>query len=532
VHITKVIITNFKCLKSAEIEFKDKLNILVGNNEEGKSTILEAINLALSGQLNGRYAQYELHPFLFNAEAVSEYLEALGSGEPLPPPTIEVEVFLSDCPELVFLKGSVNSKKEDVPGVKFSIEFDERFNSEYASYISDHDSVRTLPVEYYKINWISFSNDIITSRSIPIKPCLIDASSVGHNLGANKYVVDIMKDFLSEEERAKLSITYRKMKDVFTEDPIVKGINKKLEETEDTITHKKVSISLDSSSKSKWENGIETQIDNLPVSMSGKGEQNSIKIQLAMDSNSKNHLFLIEEPENHLSFVNLNKLINRISKKGGDKQLIVTTHSNFVLNKLGVENVKFLAGNKAISIESLSEGTQGYFMKLPGHDTLRLITSGKAILVEGPSDELIVQKAFIKKFGCMPLENGVDVITVRSLAFKRFLEISKQLGITTVVVTDNDGNASKVEEKYSDFSSTDCIHIKYDENVDLPTLEPQMLNANSLTKLNEVFDTSYESDDEILAFMTGNKTEWALRVFNYEGEISFPKYIEEAINVK
>jgi predicted ATP-dependent endonuclease of OLD family len=32
--------------------------------------------------------------------------------------------------------------------------------------------------------------------------------------------------------------------------------------------------------------------------------------------------------------------------------------------------------------------------KLPGYDTLRLILCNKAILVEGPSDELIVQKAY------------------------------------------------------------------------------------------------------------------------------------------
>ena len=40
------------------------LNIIVGNNECGKSTLLEAIHLALSGQLNGRPIQTELHPHL------------------------------------------------------------------------------------------------------------------------------------------------------------------------------------------------------------------------------------------------------------------------------------------------------------------------------------------------------------------------------------------------------------------------------------------------------------------------------------
>ena len=62
-------------------------------------------------------------------------------------------------------------------------------------------------------------------------------------------------------------------------------------------------------------------------------------------------------------------------------------------------------------------------MKLPGYDTLRLILSSKTILVEGPSDELIVQKAYQKKYGKMPLADGVDVIAVGHLLLKGFLRL-------------------------------------------------------------------------------------------------------------
>jgi len=54
--IRKLYIENFKSFKGKfSLELFDGLNIIVGNNEVGKSTILEAINLALSGFLNGRY---------------------------------------------------------------------------------------------------------------------------------------------------------------------------------------------------------------------------------------------------------------------------------------------------------------------------------------------------------------------------------------------------------------------------------------------------------------------------------------------
>lgn len=54
-HIRKVLISNFKCFEGDfSLLFNRNLNIIVGVNETGKSTILEAINLALSGWIYGR----------------------------------------------------------------------------------------------------------------------------------------------------------------------------------------------------------------------------------------------------------------------------------------------------------------------------------------------------------------------------------------------------------------------------------------------------------------------------------------------
>jgi len=41
-----------------------------------------------------------------------------------------------------------------------------------------------------------------------------------------------------------------------------------------------------------------------------------------------------------------------------------------------------------------------------------MILCRKAILVEGPSDELIVQKAYSKQKDRLPIEDEVDVISV------------------------------------------------------------------------------------------------------------------------
>ena len=49
--IKKIFIKNYKIFEHFDIELNEDLNIIVGNNETGKSTILEAINLALTKRL-------------------------------------------------------------------------------------------------------------------------------------------------------------------------------------------------------------------------------------------------------------------------------------------------------------------------------------------------------------------------------------------------------------------------------------------------------------------------------------------------
>ena len=72
--------------------------------------------------------------------------------------------------------------------------------------------------------------------------------------------------------------------------------------------------------------------------------------------------------------------------------------------------------------------------QLPGYDTLRMILSKKSILVEGPSDELIIQKAYFDKYDKLPISDDIDVISLKGLSFLRFLEIAEVLNNKVTVV--------------------------------------------------------------------------------------------------
>jgi energy-coupling factor transporter ATP-binding protein EcfA2 len=243
-YITKVIIKNYRTLRDTKVIFNKHLNILVGDNECGKSTLLEAVNLSLTGQLNGRPLINELHPYLFNSEAVNSYIASLGTPVPQLPPEITIEVYFTPEPALANIKGINNSQGEDVPGVSLKILFDNDFAAEYAVYVKEIGEVRSMPVEYYKIEWRGFMGTAVTARSIPIKPTFIDASIVRNTASANRYVVDMVKNVLTAKQLAGLSLSYRKMKNTFLKDDTVEKVNKELKGFKGKISGKEISVSL------------------------------------------------------------------------------------------------------------------------------------------------------------------------------------------------------------------------------------------------------------------------------------------------
>lgn len=196
IYIKSLHIENYKCYENVDVEFNNSTNIIVGNNEAGKSTILEALNLCLSGLVNGKYIKNELNESFFNKVAVENYNKDLNAI----PPYILIEVYLesTDVKEsnkvYANLRGSRNSKKQDTCGIKLKIMFDENnYNEEYAAFKKVNRN-KNVPIEYYRIEWKNFGDQEITSRSIPIRPNMIDSSGTKYRNGSD-YYISILRQF-------------------------------------------------------------------------------------------------------------------------------------------------------------------------------------------------------------------------------------------------------------------------------------------------------------------------------------------------
>lgn len=194
---------------------------------------------------------------------------------------------------------------------------------------------------------------------------------------------------------------------------------------------------------------------------------------------------------------------------------------------------------KIKSMNKLPDTTKKYFNKLPGYDTLRVVLAEKVILVEGPTDELIIERAYLDEYGRLPIEGGIDVIVVDALAFKRYCDIAKLLNKKMIIVTDNDGDIQKnINDKYVEYLNDDNLIFVYEKDEALNTIEPSVLEVNcekdeptetfreAISKKNSMKN---KNKQEMLEFMLNNKAEWALRVFESEKKINYPEYIKNAI---
>ena len=213
--INRIHIENYKIFESFNLEFNNDLNILVGDNEVGKSTILEAINLALTKRINCKQIDTELSPYFFNKKCVEEYLKKLNNNENPELPKIIIELYLSDNGDLEFLRGNNNTDKLDCLGVKLEIVFDEDYTDEYSKLLEDKSQIKVIPTEYYKVHWYSFANKAITSRSLPIGLSYVDATTIRLQSGTDYYLQNIINTGLDTKERVALAVAYRNLKEKF-----------------------------------------------------------------------------------------------------------------------------------------------------------------------------------------------------------------------------------------------------------------------------------------------------------------------------
>ncbi|MEY8560153.1 AAA family ATPase [Jeotgalicoccus halotolerans] len=503
-------IKGFKRFKEIDIGFNEHLSVLVGENEVGKSTVLQAIDLTLN-QSSFLYADSSVQKYI-NTELASEFYQHQ-SLESLPRIDIELFIDLSDSIKALDFTGlhyneSVDSNKT---GIKFVYEFDTEFINEVN--LTESASNKTIPTEYYKATWTTFQGKRYKKQMSPLKMIYLDNSKVRHDIFGS-YARQIYNANLNDEDRRRISSSFKYVLSEFrnTHDDIltIQGDQK---------------FGLDSS-KTDILKLLDIYESDISIQDMGKGRENIVRTEMTLNNNVFD-LVLIDEPESHLSYTRTRRLINSI-KEISQGQIMIASHSSLIVNRLNLGNTIILSDDSSRSLSNLDEDTTKYFEKLDNLDVLRFILAKKVILVEGAAEYILVPSLFQSILNREMSDFEVDVISMGSISFEKYRELSNILNKKVAVITDND-------KKDHDYESDNEFNIYLDNSTDNWTLEVAIYNYNKnyFDKLYESKNTVAEYKGEVmpkaLAHMLKNKTENALEIENVLADLTIPEYLKEAI---
>ncbi len=530
--ITKVQILGYRRFRNFTFEPERGTNIIVGGNEAGKSTLLEAMTLGLTGRVNGIRATEYLNPYWFNQSMVHEYF----TNQPherghRDAPEFRVDVYLDvDSSELEKLRGINNMTNTDSAGLSIWAHPNPEYAEELDEYFQQQDCPKVLPVEYYMVEWLSFAGYPVMRRPKELGISMIDSRTIRSERGIDYYTRQIVETRLDPKDRSRVSVAHRKLRATLGDD-ILQNLNETLSEENQSIPGAAIGIQIDQSHSASWEATLIPDIDHVPLSMAGQGNQAIAKTILAMGRNADaSSLVFIEEPENHLSHTRMRQLISYIEKSARDRQVFITTHSSYVLNRLGLNKVILLSNGRPARFSELRKDTIHYFQKLSGFDTLRIILADTIVIVEGPSDEIVFTRFFKDKFGREPLDCSVDVMAINGVSFSRCFELAALLERPLFAIRDNDGKTREHwQKKISTYLREGKRSLFIGDRELGNTLEPQIVNANNEQSMRLIFPELEQVS--LCAWMQNHKTDAALTIAKSEHMIEPPSYIRDLLDL-
>jgi len=512
--IEKLKAFNFKKFTELEIDFKENMNVIVGDNESGKSSILSAIDLVLSGSRN-KVETLGLDN-LFNNQCIKTFLEDK-KYETLP--ELRIELFIDSLDDDEFY-GKNNSLEANHFGISLICKPIQESSKEIVEILKSES--KNFPFEYYSISFLKFGGSPYFGYRRSFRHILLDNSSINNEYATNQYIRTLYNSSVTSSEKNKHLFEYRNYKREYKE-TILKDLNKKSGEG-------KYEFSIKNNTKSNLESDLTITEENIDLQNRGKGRQCFIKTEFALQKNENELDFiLLEEPENHLSHTHMYNLIERLNESK-NKQLFIATHSNMISSRLDLRNSILLNSNSEISIDlsKLSESTAKFFIKSPTNNILEFILSPKVILVEGDAEYILTEIFFEKTNGSKIQETDVHIISVGGTSFKRYMEIAKLLDVKTAIIRDNDGDYEKnCVKNYEEYISK-TVKVFYEDNNDFSTFEISMYQNNK--KLCEDLFSPRLRTRTVQKYMLDEKTETAFELLDKKGnELEVPEYIFNAI---
>lgn len=422
-----------------DLNFTEGLNVLIGENDSGKTAIIDAIKIVLKTH-SYEYIKIEADDFYNNSDRLrielkfkglldeeaknfTEWLTWEGQGEESTP---ILKVFYDVKRKDYKILPSEVKAGADTEGYSLTAEAREYLKATYLRPLRDAEN-ELISKRNSRLSQILLGDDIFKEKDMP-HPLVEEFKNI------NSSIEDYFKEGAQGADIKKKIDSY------------IKGFYGEEKE------------SLFEASK----NDIKSILEKLSLSLNGQknvglGTLNRLFMAAELlHLNKKNweglRLGLIEELEAHLHPQAQMQVIETLQKQD-EVQLIITTHSPNLASKIKLKNLIICNGNNAFPMgkdyTELKEDSYVFLEKFLDVTKSNLFFAKGVILVEGWAEEILIP-SLAKAIGIDLTAKGVSVVNIGNVGFDHYSKIFLRknapfMDIPVAVVTDCDVKEYKKE---------------------------------------------------------------------------------------
>lgn len=473
--ITKLKINNFKSINDMSLEFVEGKNIIVGQNNSGKSNIISAINLVIGEKYPSK--RFDDKFYYKNSDNFSivlqlskcnefdrEYLENYNKKIGIYTIPKKDEYLLNSTDELDELDFRTNWKNNYE-----IIQMIESAKHIYVSLVSrkNEDTIYTLSIDMgdenlYKLKFFASEllSSFITSAIIPSERSLKNELVINSYSWYGKLIKNIWQN-MSQENNTLLSEHNQNLTNVTNS--IFESLTTELgQSVKDAIPYNKLEFKLIQDTKTDYYKGIKILLDDGYYSLlddKGSGIKSLMIIELFKLYCKKYHTFssclIVEEPEVFLHPQARSVLSKKIDQflVGNNNQTIITTHSEQFLSNFDIKQLTFISKEDGQSKKYKilnSDFTEKEFQKIniiTKTENAEMFFADTVVLVEG-GEKYIIKKLFeIYKDELFLDYNNVSIIKVGGKSyFDIYKKMLEKLGKKVYIIGDYDNLKEEVNE--------------------------------------------------------------------------------------